>query len=102
MQLRVGARLRSTLDTTEVVIIKATREDAVLTCGGAPMVALDASPSGVPVSLAGRGAGTELGKRYTDVDSSLEVLCTKAGPGRLCVDGDPLQLKQAKSLPASD
>jgi hypothetical protein len=101
MQIRVGARLRSAVDTTEVVIIRADRDDAVLTCGGAPMVLLDGSSS-ARVPVPGQDAGTELGKRYTDVDSSFEILCTKAGPGALCVDGGPMQLKQAKSLPASD
>lgn len=101
MQIRIGARLRSAVDTTEVVIIKADRDDAVLTCGGAPMVPLDGPPStGAPAP--GHDAGTELGKRYTDVDSSLEILCTRSGSGALCVDGGPMQLKQAKSLPASD
>lgn len=48
------------------------------------------------------GAGAQLGKRYTDTDGSLEVLCTRAGTGALALGGTPLGQKAAKPLPASD
>ncbi len=46
--------------------------------------------------------GTEIGKRYVDEETQVEVLCTKAGSGSLTVDGRPLVIKGAKPLPASD
>jgi hypothetical protein len=46
--------------------------------------------------------GTALGKRYTDDDGTLEVLCTKAGPSSLSLGDAPLDIKEAKPLPSSD
>lgn len=62
--------------------------------GIAPSAGLTADPA--------RSAGTLLGKRYTDVATGIEVLCTKAGTGTLSLDGRPLDLKEAKPLPSSD
>ncbi|KLL95143.1 hypothetical protein NJ76_29595 [Rhodococcus sp. IITR03] len=45
---------------------------------------------------------TALGKRYTDAEGTVELLCTTPGTGALAVDGVPLSLKTAKPLPASD
>ena len=47
-------------------------------------------------------SGTLLGKRYAHEASGLEVLCTKAGEGGLTVGGEPVPVKAAKPLPASD
>jgi hypothetical protein len=41
-----------------------------------------------------------LGKRYEA--AGVEVLCTAAGEGTLTCDGQPMTLKTAKPLPASD
>ena len=46
--------------------------------------------------------GTLLGKRYTDDDGTVEILCTKPGAGTLTFDGQALTLKESKPLPASD
>jgi len=46
--------------------------------------------------------GTQLGKRYVDEPTGLEVLCVKPGSGTLAADGRDLTLKSAKPLPASD
>ena len=43
-----------------------------------------------------------MGKRYTDEDSTLEVLCSKPGPGALAADGREMPIKGAKPLPSSD
>ncbi len=57
-----------------------------------------ASPAG-----AGRtGSGTLIGKRYSDRELGLEVLCVKAGEGDLSVGDTVLGLQDAKSLPSSD
>jgi len=65
------------------------------------MVPLDSDePRGtLDPSLAG---GTQLGKRYADDSSGIEVLCTKAGEGTLTLDGERLEIKGAKPLPSSD
>jgi len=43
-----------------------------------------------------------LGKRYSDEESGIELLCTKTGVGPLSFQGRVLGQKQAKQLPASD
>lgn len=65
------------------------------------MVPLDAErPAGtLDSALAG---GTQMGKRYADDESGIELLCTKAGDGTVTLDGTPIELKGAKPLPASD
>jgi hypothetical protein len=48
------------------------------------------------------GDGFQLGKRYESEASGITVLCTKPGPGRLSVAGEPLTLMAQKKLPSSD
>ena len=50
----------------------------------------------------GHGGGTLIGKRYVDDGDTIELLCTKAGDGLPAIDGQPLSIKDAKPLPASD
>ena len=101
MNVKVGLTLYSTVDSTAVIVVRAPDADVTVTCGGAEMTAEK------PTAGAGDGAaptqeGTLLGKRYNDEALGLELLCTKAGPGALAVNGTPLEIKQAKPLPASD
>ncbi len=98
--MRPGARLFSTVCDTSVVVVRPGQGVSDIACGGSPMVAAQAAPTGVPQS--GLDGGTALGKRYVDEASGLELLCTKSGAGSLTVDGRPLEIKQAKPLPASD
>lgn len=42
------------------------------------------------------------GKRYTCEVCGSEVMCTKAGPGRVSCHGVRMGLKTAKPLPSSD
>jgi hypothetical protein len=65
------------------------------------MVAPGAAPPAATIDPAHRG-GTQLGKRYADPQTGLEVLCTKAGDGALSLGGDAIPVKDAKPLPASD
>jgi len=76
-------------------------EDAALTCSGAELVDVTAprAERGHPDA---EGEGALLGKRYTDDEVGIELLCTKAGPGTLAVDGRPVTIKGAKPLPSSD
>ena len=102
MELKTGARLRSAADETELIVVKAPGGDIDLRCGGHPVIEHGAErPAGVEPDAAHTG-GTQIGKRYTDADASLEVLCTKAGAGGLSIGDEELTLKDAKPLPSSD
>jgi len=102
MQLKAGTRWKSSVCETQVMVVKAPAEDVDLTCGGAPMVPLDADPVAGVTLDPNRAGGTLLGKRYADDAVGLEVLCTKAGEGSLYVGSTALPFKQAKALPSSD
>lgn len=102
MELKPGSRWKSAVCDTEVVVVRPPKSDVVLECGGAPMIAKDAPiPEGVTLAE-NRSAGTSVGKRYFSDATGIEVLGSKAGKGSLSVDGTPLQIKEAKALPASD
>ena len=99
--LKVGARLRSAVCTTEVIVVKAPAREIEVACGGSRMLGSDEDrPAADP--LAAAGDPTLLGKRYTNAEGDLEVLCTKAGDGSLAVDGECLSMKETKPLPSSD
>lgn len=102
MDLKPGSRWRSAVCDAQMVVVRPPKMAGELQCGGAPVIAQadDAAASGdVHPDHAG---GVLIGKRYTDPDSGIEVLGAKAGKGSLAFDGRPLQLKDAKPLPASD
>jgi hypothetical protein len=101
MELKPGTRLRSATDSTEVIVVRAPSEPVDLRCGGHPMVALDADATGASIE-GGFDEGTQLGKRYEDDDSGIEILCTKPGPASLSIGDDALHIKGAKPLPSSD
>ena len=101
MELKAGSRWRSAVCDTEVVIVRAPSGDVSLECGGAPMVPHDADKPGGDVDPA-FADGTQMGKRFADPDSGLEVLATKGGAGSLGLNGSKLDLKDAKPLPSSD
>jgi hypothetical protein len=102
VDLRSGARLKSIVCDTQVLVIRAPSSPVDVCCGGSVMVgAEDDTPTGFAVGPAHDG-GTILGKRYADPDSGLEVLCTKTGAGSLSVGGRLLRPKEAKPLPSSD
>jgi len=101
-QLKTGARLRSAVCSTEVMVVVAPEGEVELTCGGAPMIDVATTPSeGVSISP-DAAKGTALGKRYASQGGDLELLCIKPGEGSLGVGGAPLALKEAKPLPSSD
>jgi len=103
MKLSPGTRLRSQVDTTEIIVVRPGSGDVVVTCGGRPMIDAQAGPATGVSPVGDSGGGTQLGKRYTaGADSGLEVLVTKPGSWGLTADGEPFVLKEAKPLPASD
>jgi hypothetical protein len=101
VDLKPGARLKSVVGDTEIVVVRAPAQAVDLRCGGHPMVAVaDEVPSGT--LAVEHSSGTQLGKRYADPDIGLEVLCTKSGEASLAVGDEPLHVKDAKPLPSSD
>ncbi len=98
MELKAGTRLRSTVGATaEVIVVRAPASAVELTLrGGAPMVPTD-DPAPTVVPPDGHEGETQIGKRYVDEESNIEVLCTKAGTGVLAVDGRPLTIQREPS-----
>jgi hypothetical protein len=102
MDVKAGTRLASTVCTTELIVVRPPTAPVDLRCGGQPMVAPNsAEPTHEGVDPLHR-AGTQLGKRYADPATGLEVLCTKAGEGSLALGEKALPTKDPKPLPASD
>lgn len=97
---KAGDRLTSAVCDTEIVIIAAPAQGAVISCGGVPMSAAGEQGSGELDSAFAEGS--QLGKRYTTVAGDAELLCVKPGQGSLAIDGEALVLKGAKPLPSSD
>ncbi|UYP18816.1 hypothetical protein OED52_19640 [Rhodococcus sp. Z13] len=102
MILEVGQSLASSVDPTTVVVVRAPKDDVRVTCGGREMVVgKKGEGDGSSIDPAHVG-GAQLGKRYVDEETGVELLCTKPGTGRLELDGRVLPLKTAKPLPSSD
>lgn len=103
MELKPGARLRSQVCATEVVLVRPPTVEVSLTCGGAALVPLEDEVAAGAMPAVGLDGGNQLGKRYTsERDESMELLVTKAGAGTLADGATPLLVKQAKALPSSD
>lgn len=102
MDVRVGSRWKSAVCSAEIIIVRAPREPVSLACGGHEVVTMAAERSAGATPCAGQTGGTQLGKRYTDELTGIEVLCVRSGVGSLTVDGRALQVKQPRLLPASD
>lgn len=100
--LKAGARFKSAVCDTQVMVVKAPPGEHQLGCGGVDMLggtATAAEGASLDAALSG---GTLIGKRYVNEDESLELLCTKGGQGTLTLNGTALDVKQAKQLPSSD
>jgi hypothetical protein len=100
MDLKPGTRLRSAVDSTEIVVVRKPTQEVDLRCGGHPMVPVGTEPSGVVDAT--HSSGTKMGKRYADEETGIEVLCTKPGEGSLSLGDNALLQKDAKALPSSD
>jgi hypothetical protein len=102
VSLKPGARYASTVCATEVVVVKGSG-DVELCCGGTAMVPIDdGHGDGGAGPQEPFAEGTLVGKRYTNDDESIELLCTKAGGGSLSLSDTALFVKGAKPLPSSD
>jgi hypothetical protein len=102
VQLRPGNRLKSVVCAAEVIVVRAPAGELDVTCGGEPMVALDAPAPPRRAAREGCDGGAVLGKRYVDDAAGLELLCTKAGAGALGLGQALLAMASTKPLPASD
>lgn len=102
MDLKPGSRWKSAVCDTEVVVVRPPKAEVSLECGGHPMIAHAAArPAGLTLAEA-HASGSQTGKRFSDEETGLEVLCTKAGAGSLSIDGRVIGVKDAKKLPSSD
>jgi hypothetical protein len=99
---KAGARFGSVVCETQVVVVKWPGGDLDLRCGGHPMEELPGSEAAAGQPIAPFDEGTQVGKRYTNEDESLELLCTRGGAGSVSVGDEALTIKGAKPLPASD
>jgi hypothetical protein len=102
MELRPGQKLHSAVCDAQVVVVKAPSTSVEIGCGGSPMLDDGQEPDAAAALDDSLGEAPLIGKRYADDDLGLELLCTRAGKGALTVDGQPLPVKGAKPLPASD
>ncbi|MER6972188.1 hypothetical protein ACFVDI_27715 [Nocardioides sp. NPDC057767] len=100
--LKTGARLRSQVCDTQMIVVRADATDGTLTCGGSPVIELTSTPDPGLTLAADAADGTAIGKRYVDGAGTIEVLVTKPGTGSLALDGEALTIKSAKPLPSSD
>jgi hypothetical protein len=102
VDLRTGSRWASQVCNTEVVVVRTSNEPVELECGGQPMAPLGTEPSASLTMAPAFAGGSQIGKRFADPSSGLELLVTKAGEGTLAVDGISIPPKEAKPLPSSD
>jgi hypothetical protein len=102
MTLKPGTRLFSATCATEMIAVKAPAGEVELTIGGAPPLLAAADRTGSIDVAEGHGGGAAMGKRYVDDDDTIELLCTKPGDGLPALNGEVLEIKDAKPLPASD
>ena len=94
-----GMKLSSTVCKSQIMVLRVPGEELDITCGGAPMQVGDPAELG---EMSGENSGTLVGKRYTDVDETMEFLCTRGGDGTIAIEGYVIDIKSAKKLPSSD
>jgi hypothetical protein len=102
LTLKSGQRLACPACDTELIVIRPPSSAVRLACGGLALAAMGAGHARGGHHPDAGGTLVQLGKRYVDEGSGLELLCTKAGQGELSCQGQPLGSKSAKPLPASD
>jgi hypothetical protein len=102
--MKTGQQMRSVVCSGKVIVLRAPKDQAaVLSCGGLPMVdAASDAPQLVQPADPALLAGSVMGKRYTEPESGIQLLCVTAGEGTLAVNGHALEIEAAKQLPSSD
>lgn len=101
MDLKAGTRLVSKCCDAEVMVIKSPGRGSV-SCGGHEMCLANEKSGSTKSLKPDLSNGALIGKRYTDADQSIELLCVKAGKGSLALNDTVLKEKEAKKLPSSD
>jgi hypothetical protein len=102
--MKNGQQFKSAVCSTRVIVVRKPKiDDAVLNCGGVAMVDVsdEVSPdarSADPKLL----GGSMMGKRYSEPESGIQVLCVAAGDGTLTLNGSKLEIEAARQLPSSD
>ena len=99
--LKLGAKYRSSVCDTQIMVIRTIPEPLDLRCGGASMAGPNEETLTATIAH-GFGEGTLIGKRYIDAADQIELLCTKGGKGSLSLGTEALQVKVPKALPSSD
>jgi len=97
VELNPGRVLHSKVDSTQVIVVRAPAMATTLTCGGEPM-----QETASVVDGRHGDDGMELGRRYWEPGSGLEVLCAKPGWLPVMANGERLEVVPPRSLPASD
>jgi hypothetical protein len=100
-EYKPGTRWQSSVCTGEFVVVKSPSTSALLMCGDQPVEPHGSVRNAEEWPSAG-GNGTLGGKRYLELESGLEMLCTKSSGNDLSFDGRVLTRREAKALPASD
>ena len=75
MQLKAGSRLQSTACDTQVIVVRAPKDEVDLRCGGHLLAA--AAPAEKAALDPKHSGGSAMGKRYADEGLGLELLITK-------------------------
>jgi hypothetical protein len=99
--IKNGTRLQSQVCDTQVIVVRTADSLDDLRAGGVTMVPIGDQTTGDATIDPAFSDGNAMGKRYVD-DNGAEVLVTKAGAGTLSIGTTPLNMKEAKPLPASD
>lgn len=83
--LRAGDRLRSRVDSTELLVVRAPAMDVAIRCGGQPMDVQDFKL--VTDAADAESERGNFGRRYRATGADLEVLVTKGGHAELSTHG---------------
>lgn len=83
-------------------MVRSPLSTAQVCCGGTALIPINtARPAGAGL-CAEYAEGSVAGRRYSEPDCGVELLCTRSGAGSLSADGRPLGASAAKKLPSSD
>ena len=103
VELKPGARFRSAVGDTEVVVIKAPADPVDLRCGGHPVVPIgDEPPAGLTAEAGIRRGHARSASATSTAPTSSSCSARRAGSASLSVGTELLVLKDAKPLPSSD
>ena len=100
MELKTGQRYVGP-GGAELIVSKASGQGD-LTDGDIPLQIKGASVDFAGASSTDDAPEVTMGKRLSSADGGVSVLVTKAGKCDLRLNGEPMELQEAKQLPSSD